>query len=220
MQVAVIGGITSKSYELTINAGSRLGNEGTQFGKRMAAEVADRQVIFLEQAGGAGPTMKDGTPVFHASRGNVETFTLDSSTEISQLMGFRADMAARKGAGNVMIGVYPATWLVHRDFEETALRLLSAVQASAVADVNPLAGKLQVVVEPRLGDPETSWLVAAPAKMDGAVRIFLQGQEAPFTESRIDFETDAVQFKIRHPFGLGWLEWRSWTRLDHVVSGD
>ncbi len=219
VQVAVIGGITSKSYELTINAGSRLGNDGTQFGKRMAAEIADRQVAFVEQASAAGPTMKDGQPVFHASRGNIEDFTLDASTEIKQLMGFRSDMAKRKGVGDVMIGTYPSHWLVHSDFEETALRIVAAVQASAIADVNPLAGKLQVIVEPRLSDADTSWLVATPAKMDGAVRVYLQGQEAPFTDSRINFETDAVQFKIRHPFGLGWLEWRSWTRLDHSAGG-
>lgn len=220
VQVAVIGGITSKSYELTINAGSRLGNDGAQFGKRLAAEIADRQVAFVEQANLAGPTMKDGTAVFHSNRGNIETLTLDGSTEIKQIMGFRSDMAKRKGAGNVMIGVYPTYWLVHSDFEETALRIVSPVQASAIADVNPLAGKLQVVVEPRLTDADTSWLVAAPSKMDGAVRVFLQGQEAPFTDSRIDFETDALQFKIRHPFGLGWLEWRSWTRLDHTAPSE
>lgn len=216
VQVAVIGGITSKSYELTVNAGSRLGNEGTQFGRRLAAEIADRQVAYLEQASHAGPTMKDTNPVFHASRGNIQTFTIDASTEISQLMALRSAMAKRKGAGDVMIGQYPTDWMVHSDFEETALRLLSQVQASAVADVNPLAGKLQVTVEPRLTDPAKSWLAVNPAKMDGAVRVFLQGQEAPFTDSRINFDTDAVQFKIRHPFGLGWLEWRSWTRLDHA----
>lgn len=218
VSVAVIGGITSKSYELTINAGSRLGNDGVQFGKRMAAEIADRQVAFVEQASHAGPTMSDGKAVFDASRNNAKTFTLDGSTEISQLMALRSDMAKRKGAGDVMIGVYPTHWLVHSDFEEAALKLLAAVQASAVADVNPLAGKLQVVVEPRLSDPNKSWLIADPAKMGGAVRVFLSGQEAPFTDSRINFETDALQFKIRQAFGLGWLEWRSWTRLDHTAA--
>ncbi|KAB0572622.1 HK97 family phage prohead protease [Brucella pituitosa] len=218
VSVAVIGGITSKSYELTINAGSRLGNDGTQFGKRMAAEIADRQVAYVQQGSLSGPKMKDGQTVFHASRGNIVDFTLDSQTEVKQIMGARSAMAKRKGVGNVMIGVYPTHWLVHSDFEETALRLLASIQASAIADVNPLAGKLQVVVEPRLTDPDASWLVAAPSKMDGAVRVYLQGQEAPFTDSRIDFNTDAVQFKIRHPFGLGWLEWRSWTRLDHKAA--
>lgn len=219
VRVAVLGGITSKSYELGINAGSRLGNDGTQFGKRLAAEVADRQVAFLEQGEGDGPPMKDQQTVFHADRGNIEIFTVDGSSEISQLMKIRARMAKRKGAGDVMIGMYPTHWLVHSDFEETALRLLSSVQASAVGDVNPMAGRLQVVVEPRLANPDASHLVVDPARMDGAVRVFLRGHEAPFTDSRINFETDATQFKIRHPFGLSWLEWRSWTRLDFGAGG-
>lgn len=221
LQVAMIGGITSKSYELNINAGSRLGNDGVQFGKRMAAEIADRQVAFIEQASFAGPKMSDGNAVFHASRGNIEilaTPTLGDATLISQLMGYRSKMAKRKGKGNVMVGTYPTHWMVHSEYEETALRVLASIQASAVADVNPLAGKLKVVVEPRLTNPAKSWLAAEPAKMDGAVRVFLQGQEAPHTDSRINFETDAVQFKIRHPFGLSWLEWRSWTRLDHSAA--
>jgi hypothetical protein len=156
--------------------------------------------------------------VFHASRGNIVDLTLDGQSEVKQVMSARSAMAKRKGVGNVMIGVYPTHWLVHSDFEDTALRLVASIQASAIADVNPLAGKLQVVVEPRLSNPDASWLVAEPSKMDGAVRVFLQGQEAPFTDSRINFDTDAVQFKIRHPFGLGWLEWRSWTRLDHKAG--
>ncbi len=218
VQATVMGGITSKSYELNINAGSRLGNDGAQFGKRLSAEIADRMTAYVEQDDHAGPKMSDNKSVFDASRGNIQAFTIDGQTEIAQVMAMRTTMAKRKGKGDVMIGVYPTHWMVHSDFEEQALRLLAAVQASAIADVNPLAGKLQVVVEPRLNDPSKSWLVADPSKMDGAVRVYLQGQEAPFTDSRINFETDAVQFKIRHPFGLGWLEWRSWTRLDHAAE--
>jgi hypothetical protein len=36
------------------------------------------------------------------------------------------------------------------------------------------------------------------------------------TESRWGFEVDAVQFKIRLDLALGFVEWRSWTRLDHA----
>jgi phage head maturation protease len=119
VSVAVIGGITSKSYELTINAGSRLGNDGTQFGKRMAAEIADRQVAYVQQGNLSGPTMKDGKAVFHASRGNIVDLTLDGQSEVKQVMSARSAMAKRKGVGNVMIGVYPTHWLVHSDFEDT-----------------------------------------------------------------------------------------------------
>jgi phage head maturation protease len=213
--VATIGGVTAISRELSINAAGRLGNIGTKYGKRLAADVADRQVAFLEQASAAGPSMADGHPVFYAARGNIEAFSQVPDTLIASMMGYRSDMAKRKGAGNVMIGVYPTHWLIHSDYEETAARFLASYTATTIADVNPLAGKLQIVVEPRLADPDTSWLVAEPSKMDGAVKVLLSGHEAPFTDSRQNFDTDAIDFKIRQDFGLGWLEWRSWTRLDH-----
>jgi hypothetical protein len=45
---------------------------------------------------------------------------------------------------------------------------------------------------------------------------FNDGAPGPATESRWGFEVDAVQFKIRLDIGFGWVEWRSWTRLDHT----
>jgi predicted hydrocarbon binding protein len=216
--VYTIGGVTAVSRELSINAGSRLGNMGQKYGKRLAADLADRSVAFLQQASYAGPTMKDGKAVFHADRGNIETFAQTESTYIASVMKFRSDMAKRKGKGDVMIGEYPTHWLVHSDYEETAVRILASVTANTIADVNPLAGKLQIVVEPRLSAANKSWLAVEPSKMDGATRVYLQGNEAPFTDSRQNFDTDNIDFKIRQDFGLGWLEWRSWTRLDHTTS--
>lgn len=216
--VYTIGGITAITRELSINAGARLGNMGQKYGKRLAADIADRQVSFLVQGSFAGPAMADGNGVFHVGRGNIETFTQTEATLVAQLMKFRSSMAKRKGKGEVMIGEYPTHWLVHSDYEETAVRVLASVTASAIADVNPLAGKLQIVVEPRLTNVAKSWLAVEPAKMDGATRVFLRGNEAPFTDSRQNFETDNIDFKIRQDFGLGWLEWRSWTRLDHVAG--
>lgn len=214
--VYTIGGVTSISRELSINAGSRLGNMGQKYGKRLAADIADRSVAFLEQDSLAGPKMADDKAVFHADRGNIETFSQAEATYIASVMKFRSDMAKRKGKGNVMIGDYPTHWLVHSDYEETAVRILASVTASSISDVNPLAGKLQVIVEPRLTDPDTSWLAVEPSKMDGAMRVYLIGNEAPFTDSRQNFDTDNIDFKIRQDFGLGWSEWRSWTRLDHA----
>lgn len=214
--VHTIGGVTSISRELSINAGARLGNMGLKYGKRLAADIADRQVAFLEQGAFAGPQMADGKPVFHAERGNIEEFEQAVVSYIANVMRFRSDMAKRKGKGNVMIGEYPTHWLVHSEYEETAVRALASVTANSIADVNPLAGKLKIVVEPRLSNPAKSWLAVEPAKMDGATRVFLRGHEAPFTDSRQNFDTDNIDFKIRQDFGLGWVEWRSWTRLDHI----
>ncbi|AMM83989.1 hypothetical protein [Martelella sp. AD-3] len=228
--VSTIGGVTSVSRELSINAGSRLGDMGSKYGRRLAADLADRQVAFLEQNDGAGPKMADGKAVFHASRGNIGIFedpadTGDALQDINllleksrQVLAFRSSMSRRKGKGDVIIGVYPTHWLVPPEYEADAVRMVLATAPTNMAEINPLAGKLVVVSEPRLSNAKRSWLVAEPAKMDGATRVLLRGNEAPFTDSRQNFDTDAIDFKIRQDFGLGWLEWRSWTRLDHTEA--
>lgn len=214
--VSTLGGVTAVSRELSINAMGRLGDMGVKFGQRLAAETADRQVAFLEQNSGAGPIMADGNAVFHASRGNIEDFPSVLAEQVNQMMLLRTAMTKRQGKGKVMIGKYPTHWIVPGDLESEAEKLVAQVTPTAMADVNPMAGKLKIVVEPRLSGSKVSWLAIEPAKMDGAVRVGLRGFEAPFVEARQNFDTDNLEFKIRHDFGLGWLEWRSWTRLDHA----
>ena len=217
-----LGGLTGVSRQLWINGAGALGNLGAALGRRLAADVSDRMVAYLTQNTLAGPTMADQAPVFSAApagRGNVLPLDVgDIGTIINVVLDARATAAKRKGAGDVMIGVAPSVWVVPSDFEGDAIRSLATVAATQVADVNPLAGRLQVIAEPRLADPDTSYLVAPPTVMDGAVRVSLAGAPGPQTESRWGFEVDAVQFKIRLDFGLGFLDWRSWTRMGHEAG--
>jgi hypothetical protein len=160
--------------------------------------------------------MKDASPFFAASRGNVAGLTTtDLGTIVSTAMDARAAASKRKGAGDVMIGVAPRYWIVPAEFEGDALRAIAAVNATTIEAVNPLAGRLEVFAEPRLTSPDTSYLVAPPASLDGLVRVSLAGQPGPYVESRWGFERDALELKIRLDIGLGAIEWRSWTRLDH-----
>jgi hypothetical protein len=155
--------------------------------------------------------------VFHVDRGNIAALdTTDVTTIIDGVLAARAAMSKRKGAGDVMIGQLPRYWLVPAEFEGTAIRALASINANQSADVNPLSGKLEIIAEPRLVDPDTSYLVCAPAAFDGMVQVGLEGSPGPMTESRWGFEIDALQFKIRLDAAFGWTEYRSWTRLDHT----
>lgn len=213
------GGITALSRQLWHNGGGALANMAQSQGRRMAADVNDRRVAFLEGVAGAGPVLKDTNPFFFSGRGNIEDLdTTSVETVITDALAARSKMPQRKGAGDVMIGASPSMWVVHSDFEPTALRALASIAASDVAKTNPLAGKLQLVVEPRLSDPAKSYLAAAPAALDGFVQVGLSGQPGPVTESRWGFNVDAIEFKIRLDVGFGAVEWRSWTRLDHAEA--
>ena len=217
--LSTFGGRTGVSRQLYINGGAALGNLNRQLGRRLAAEVNDRRIAFLIQATGAGPTMKDGTAVFHASRDNVEGLdTTSITTVIDSALASRAKMPKRKGAGDVMIGATPRYWLVSTGFEPTAIRALASVAANTAGEVNPLSGRLEIIAEPRLADDDTSYLVAAPGSFDGAVEARLAGATGPVTESRWNFDNDAYEVKVRLDLGFGWLDWRSWTRLDHGAA--
>jgi len=214
-----IGGITDISRQLWINGAGALSNMSQQLGRRLAADINDRRVSHITQASGAGPTMADGDSVFDAGRGNIAPLiNTSTATIIDSVLAARSAMPKRKGGGDVMIGVSPKYWLVPSEFEPAAIKALATIQAGTADGVNPLSGKLELVVEPRLTSTTRSYLVAPPAAMDGAVEASLAGQAGPHTESRWGFEVDAVQFKVRQDIGHGWTEWRSWTRLDHAAS--
>ena len=177
------------------------------------------RVAHIVQNALAGPSMTDTNPVFFAARGNIASLdTTDITTVIDGVLAERSKMAKRKGSGDVMIGATPRYWLVPSDFEPTAIRALATIAAFQAENVNPLSGKLELIMEPRLEDADTSYLVASPAAMEGAVQASLAGQPGPFTDSRWGWEKDAVEFKVREDLGFGWPEWRSWTRLDHAPA--
>jgi hypothetical protein len=219
VQVFTVGGIVPLSRQLQVNAHGALDDLATNQGLALAAYTATRKVEFIEQNTYAGPKMADNKNVFSTgagAHGNIETLhTYNQNVTAQELMKLRGKAARRKGAGDVIIGVPPSIWLVHPDDEGYALQTLASINASELANVNPAAGRFKIISEPRLTAAGKSWILADPAKMRGAVQVVLEGQEAPYTESQAGFEIDGTKFKIRLDFGLSWLEWRSWTRLDH-----
>ena len=76
--------------------------------------------------------------------------------------------------------------------------------------MNPFAGKLQVVVEPRLDDSsETAWyLSAAPARIDTIEYAYLTGEEGVYIETENGFDVDGVKIKARLDFGAGVIDHR------------
>jgi hypothetical protein len=211
------GAILGVSRQLWINGSAALGNMSTMLSRRLAAFVNDKRVAYIVQNSLAGPVMADTKAV---SIPTVATFasldTTDVTTVIDGVLAERSNMATRKGSGDVMIGATPRYWLVPAKFEPTAIRALATIAAYQAENVNPLSGKLELIMEPRLEDADTSYLVASTAAMEGAVQASLAGEPGPFTDSRWGWEVDALEFKVREDLGFGWPEWRFWTRLDHA----
>jgi hypothetical protein len=111
-----------------------------------------------------------------------------------------------------LIDVTPRFVLVPPDLETDMEKALSAIQATKTNDVNPFAA-LSLVVEPRLASATKWYVVADPAMVDGLEFAYLEGAPGPQIESKVGFEVDGVQTKVRLDFGCGWIDHRGWYRV-------
>ena len=155
------------------------------------------------------PVMSDGNAVFSAPHANVGTPGAISLTSLSEA---RTAMRRQKGPGGEVLNVSPRFLVVPPELETTAEQYVAQLAAAEAGSVNPLAGKLTVVVEARLTDDSQWHVVADPASTDGLEYALLEGEDGPQTITEQGFDVDGVRIRVRHDFGGGWVDWRSWFR--------
>jgi Mu-like prophage major head subunit gpT len=164
-------------------------------------------VDLVTKASGAGPTMSDGKTLFHADHGNIGTAGAPSLTTFAEA---RQLMRRQTGLSGQPISVTPRVVMVPPELETIAEKELAEIAPARSEDVNPFAGALSVVVEPRLADTGRWYVTAAPSEIDGLEYAYLEGAPGPQIESRNGFEVDGVQIKVRLDFGAGFVDWRGW----------
>ncbi|MDF2142063.1 prohead protease/major capsid protein fusion protein [Paenirhodobacter sp. CAU 1674] len=177
------------------------------FGEAAAQTEAAIMVAMLT----GNPEMRDGTPVFDASRGNIgDTAGLPSKATLAEN---REAMRLRTGTdGKTIIDAPPRYLLVPADLETEAEEILAAIQPGTTADVNPFAGKLKLLVEPRL--PSGTWyLFADPARLACLRYAYLSGAEGVQVQRRESWDTLGLSFRGFLDFGAGWLDWRGAQRV-------
>lgn len=163
----------------------------------------------------SNPDMHDGDPLFHTSHGNVAGS--GSALSVDALGSARRAMRLQKGINSdYPIDVQPRFLLVPASLETDAEKLLADLMASEVSEVNPFAGRLQLVVDPRLdADSETRWYVMGdPTVIPTLQYAYLQEAPGPQIFMREGFERDGVEWKVRLDFGSGALDWRGAYRND------
>jgi len=158
----------------------------------------------------ANPTMSDTIALFNAA-GHGNAKTVGASLE-GDLAAARLAMRKQTGLSGDLIDVTPRFVLVPPDLETDMEKALSAVQATKTGDANPFAA-LSLEVEPRLTSATRWYVVADPALIDGLEYAYLEGAPGPQIETRVGFEVDGVQMKVRLDFGCGWLDHRGWFRV-------
>ena len=173
----------------------------TRVPSAFGASAADLESDIVYSILMQNPAMGDGIALFHADHGNLGTAGVINETSLSE--AYRK-FAQQTGLEGRKISILPQYILVppgQRSVE--ARKQVTATTPANTQDVNPYAGRMQVIEEPRLipSAGQDPWFLAAdPSRIDTVEFAYLEGQEGVFTETRMGFEVDGMEIKARHDF--------------------
>lgn len=179
---------------------------------RVANRTIDKDVFALFALNsGAGPTMSDGNPLFHASHSNIA-----ATSAIPSMASFEAArvlMAQQTDVGaNDYIDVRPSIWLGPLSKSGEA-RSVNGSQydpdaTSKLQKPNIVLGLFSDIVDtPRLSG--TAWYaLAAPGEEPVFEVGFVNGQRNPVVEQMTDFDSDGLKWKVVHEYGVAAIGWR------------
>jgi hypothetical protein len=162
----------------------------------------------LEENTGLGPKLSDGKTLFHADHGNLGQAA--SPLSVNSLGAARVAMRRQKGIAGEAINVVPSYLVVPPELETLAEQVLTEIAATEVANANPFAGKLKLLVEPRFASATAWYLCAAPGSPDSLQHAYLDGVAGPQLFTREGFEVDGIEYKVRMDFGAGFTDHRGW----------
>ncbi|MCC7233702.1 MAG: HK97 family phage prohead protease [Bryobacterales bacterium] len=185
----------------------------SDIGRLFASAAAQFEAQFLVDLvtanNGIGPVMSDNKKLFDAAHGNLAA----SGGAISDTTLASARLALRSQKGldaKTPLDVAAKFLVVPAALETTAEKYLASIYPAQAANVNPFAGKLTLIVDPRLdAKSATRWYVAAdPVLFPNIEYAYLAGSEGVQVETRAGFEVDGLQIRARLDFGAGALDYR------------
>ena len=155
----------------------------------------------------ANPTMgEDGKALFHADHDNSGTGAIgvDALSDARFALRNQSDPAGNRVNLRARYLVIPTA------LETDAEQFLAPFTPSAVADVNPFSGKLQIIAEPRLDDASSTayYVTADPAQVDMMVYGYLAGEAGPQVTTVDERDPDGITILSRIDFGCATLNHR------------
>lgn len=173
----------------------------------MARAAAETEASLLAELVNSNPSMSDSTAIFHASHGNLAAS--GGVPSVLALDAARLAMRSQKDLDGVTpVGAAPKFILSSPRFETTIEMLIaSTITPNQVQEVNPFAGKLEPLVDPRLA--ELPWyLFADPASAPVLEYAYLEGNDGPQVEMKEGWETLGTSWRVYMDFGGGLVDWR------------
>lgn len=183
------------------------GDWARQAGQAAATTEAEVLWSLLSQGSGAGPVMgEDGKRLFHADHGNL--MSPGAGLQMSELSIARKALRTVKGLdGKTVIQVVPKYLVVGPELETTAEQIVAQISANTVSEVNPFAGKLIPLIEPRITD-DSWYLFADPATAPVLEYSYLSSAPGPQMASREGWDVLSTEYRVVLDFGAGAVDWR------------
>lgn len=183
-----------------------LGDMTAAFGEAAAQTESD---ILLDLLTG-NPNLSDGNPVFHSSRGNIAASGVSFGTVGDDGAVSGARLAMRQITdldGKTLISVTPKYLVVGPQSETEAEKFLSSIYAATTEEVNPWAGKLTLLVDPRIADARW-YLFADPATRPTMQYAYLSSAQGVQIQRAEAWDTLGFKYRAFLDFGAGWTDWR------------
>jgi HK97 family phage prohead protease len=211
-------GILALSRQAIINDDMGVFSDlAVQAGETAAYSIELDVFDLLQLNSGLGPQMADGNTLFHAAHNNIGT---DSALTVAGIDADRVLMAKQKDpSGKRVLNMTPKILLVPVDLGGQARVInqstwdIDAVAANATNKFevpNKVNGLFSDIVESALlTDATRRWMFADPNRYPTIEVSFLDGQRAPYLESREGWRIDGVEWKVRSDRALGALDHRS-----------
>lgn len=201
-QLQTYGRIIAITRQAIVNDDMMLfGRIPTMFGRKAADLESDLVWGIIT----TNPTMGDGVALFHASHGNLAG--AGGAISVTTLGAGRQAMRTQTSAEGGYLNIQPMFLIVGPAKEVEAQQVLAAVTANATSAVNPFAGSLTLIVEPRITGNQW-FLSASPDAFDTIELAHLLGQEELFTDTRVGFDVDGVENKARLDVGAAAIDYR------------
>jgi len=170
---------------------------------RMAAETEANLMLNLLLS---NPAMnEDGKALFHADHGNLAA---GAALEVAALDAARKAMRGMTALdGQTPINATPKFLVVGPELETTAEKVLASIYAATTDTTNPFAGRLTLLVEPRIAD-SSFYVFADPSVLPVLEYSYLSSAQGPQMASREGWDVLGMEFRVVLDFGCGAIDWR------------
>ena len=176
-------------------------------GEAAARKVGDVAYAVLT----ANAAMRDGVALFHANHGNLGTngvITEATAAEAIKLMKLQKDLLAKRRL-NIRAQYFIAPATIEGACEIFFNSTQFAGASTAATRSNPYAGpRFERVYEARLDDSSVTAYYFAGPKGKTVTVYFLNGQKAPYMETKTGWSVDGVEMKVRIDAGAKAVDWK------------